>query len=73
VVVHVAIIVFGVLFALDLLNITFAADITKIATFALGATFAIAFGVGGIDAGKAWWAKYGSPKDKAGSGSTYDG
>jgi hypothetical protein len=72
-VVHVAIIVFGVLFALDLLNITFAADITKIATFALGATFAIAFGVGGIDAGKAWWAKYGSPKDKAGSGSTYDG
>jgi hypothetical protein len=72
-VVHVGIIIFGVLFALDLLNITFAADITKIATFALGATFAIAFGVGGIDAGKAWWAKYGSPKDKAGSGSTYDG
>jgi len=72
-VVHVGIIIFGVLFALDLLNITFAADITKIATFALGATFAIAFGVGGIDAGKAWWAKYGTPKDKAGSGSTYDG
>ena len=72
-VVHVGIIIFGVLFALDLLNITFAADITKIATFALGATFAIAFGVGGIDAGKAWWAKYGSPKDKGGSSSTYDG
>lgn len=72
-VVHVGIIIFGVLFALDLLNITFAADITKIATFALGATFAIAFGVGGIDAGKAWWAKYGSPKDKGGSRSTYDG
>jgi len=72
-VVHVGIIIFGVLFALDLLNITFAADITKIATFALGATFAIAFGVGGIDACKAWWAKYGTPKDKAGSGSTYDG
>ncbi len=72
-VVHVGIIVFGVLFALDLLDITFAADITKITTFAVGATFAIAFGVGGIDAGKAWWAKYGSPKDTGGPGSTYDG
>ena len=61
--VHVGIILFGVLFALDLLEITFAADLTKIVTLALGATFAIAFGVGGIDSAKLWWRKYGSPKD----------
>ncbi|MFV1998875.1 MAG: hypothetical protein ACC654_00770 [Acidimicrobiia bacterium] len=66
VLVRVAVILFGVLFALDLLNITFAADLTKIATFAVGAAFAIAFGVGGIDAGKLWWKKYGSPKDGGG-------
>jgi len=64
--VRVSVIVFGVLFALDLLNITFAADLTKIVTLALGAAFAIAFGVGGIDAGKLWWKKYGSPKDGGG-------
>jgi len=65
-VVRVGVILFGVLFALDLLDITFAADLTKIATLALGAAFAIAFGVGGIDAGKLWWKKYGSPKDGGG-------
>lgn len=61
--VHVAVIVFGVLFALDLLEITFAEDITKILTAAAGVAFAIAFGVGGIDSAKKWWAKYLSPKD----------
>lgn len=61
--VHVAVIVFGVLFALDLLEITFAEDITKILTAATGVAFAIAFGVGGIDSAKKWWAKYLSPKD----------
>lgn len=61
--VHVIIVVFGALIALDMLNITIAADLTKIATFSVGAALAIAFGVGGIDAGKMWWKKYGSPKD----------
>lgn len=60
--VHVAIILFGALFALDLLGITFAADITKIAVSALAVAFAIAFGVGGIDTAKLWWAKYAAPQ-----------
>ena len=61
--VHVAVIVFGVLFALDLLEVTFAEDITKILVAAVGIAFAVAFGVGGIDTAKTWWAKYLSPKD----------
>lgn len=62
-VVHVGVILFGVLFAFDLLGITFAEDITKIAAAAAGVAFAIAFGVGGIDTAKRWWAKYLSPKE----------
>ncbi|GMQ93871.1 MAG: hypothetical protein BMS9Abin12_1351 [Acidimicrobiia bacterium] len=65
---QIAVIIFGVLFALDLLEITFAEDITKILTAAVGVAFAIAFGVGGIDAGKKWWAKYLSPKDTSHEG-----
>ncbi len=65
-VVQIAIILFGVLFALDLLEITFAADITKIFAAALGVAFAIAFGVGGIDTAKKWWAKYLTPKSDSG-------
>ncbi len=65
--VKIAIIVFGLLFAMDLLNVTFAEDLTKILTIAVGAAFAIAFGVGGIDAAKLWWAKYGTPKSVGGS------
>ena len=61
--VHIAVIVFGVLFALDILEVTFAEDITKILTAAAGVAFAIAFGVGGIDTAKKWWAKYLSPKE----------
>lgn len=60
-VVQVAVIIFGVLFALDLLNVTFAEDIVKLLVAAFGIAFAIAFGVGGIDAAKQWWAKYGTP------------
>lgn len=66
--VRVTIIVFGVIFALDVVNITFAEDITKILVAAAGVALAIAFGVGGIDAGKQWWARHGTP-DKIGSGS----
>jgi hypothetical protein len=65
-VVQISIILFGVLFALDLLEITFAADITKIFAAAGGIAFAIAFGVGGIDTAKKWWAKYFTPKSDSG-------
>ncbi len=65
-VVQIAIIVFGVLFALDLLEITFAADITKIFAAAIGVAFAISFGIGGIDTAKKWWAKYFTPEEDTG-------
>lgn len=60
--VRVVIVVFGVIFALDIVEITFAEDITKILIAAGAVALAIAFGVGGIDAGKRWWAKYGTPQ-----------
>lgn len=60
--VHVAVILFGILFAMDLLEITFAEDITKILVSLAGLAFAIAFGVGGIDTAKKWWEKYLSPE-----------
>ena len=69
-VVQILIILFGVLFALDLLGITFASDITKIITAAIGIAFAVAFGVGGIDTAKKWWAKYLAPRSSSG-GSEY--
>ncbi len=66
--VHVGIIIFGVLFALELMNIEFAEDIIKI-VFAAGAVaLAVAFGVGGIDAGKKWWARFGEPDKVTGGG-----
>lgn len=61
--VRVFILLFGVLAALDLLDIRFAEDIVKIVTAAVGVALAIAFGVGGIDTAKQWWAKYASPRD----------
>lgn len=67
-VVHVGIIVFGVLFALDIMNIDFAENIVLIAVGAAAVAGAIAFGVGGIDAGKRWWSRYGHPNDTGGSG-----
>lgn len=60
-VVRVAIIVFGVVFALDVLNITFAENVVLILIAATGVALAIAFGVGGIDAAKQWWARHGTP------------
>lgn len=65
-VVHVGVIIFGVLFALDLMQIQFAEDIVKIVVFGAVVAGAIAFGVGGIDAGKKWWAKHGSPDSPRG-------
>lgn len=70
--VRVTIVVFGVIFALDVVNITFAEDITKILIAAAGVAIAIAFGVGGIDAGKQWWARYATP-DQVGPGSSDQG
>ncbi len=62
-VVHVGVILFGLLFAMDLLRVTFAEDVVKIVIASTTIALAIAFGVGGIDAAKKWWAKYGSPAD----------
>jgi flagellar biosynthesis protein FliQ len=62
-VVHVGIVLFGVLFAMDVLDVTFAEDITKILIGSAGIAFAVAFGVGGIDTAKKWWARYLAPRD----------
>ncbi len=64
-VVHVGVIVFGLLFALEVVNVDFASDIVTIVVGATTIALAIAFGVGGIDAGKKWWAKYGTPQGSA--------
>lgn len=68
--VHVGVIVFGVLFALDIMDISFAENIVLIVVAAAAVAGAIAFGVGGIDAGKRWWSKYGHPKNSGGPGPT---
>lgn len=60
--VRVLVLLFGVLAALDLLEIQFAEDIVKIVTAAAGIAFAVAFGVGGIDTAKKWWGRYLSPR-----------
>ncbi len=65
---RVFIILFGVLFAMDLLNIDFAEDLVKIVFLAFGAALAISFGIGGIDTAKLWWQKYATP-GKVGGGS----
>ncbi|MGH8949965.1 MAG: mechanosensitive ion channel family protein [Acidimicrobiia bacterium] len=67
VVVHVAIIVFGALFAMEIIRIDFAEDIVKIVIAASTIGLAIAFGVGGIDTARKWWAKYGTPSEGGGS------
>ena len=64
-VVHLGVIIFGVLFAMDIINIDFAEDVVKIVIGAATIALAIAFGVGGIDTAKKWWAKYASPKGSA--------
>jgi Mechanosensitive ion channel, conserved TM helix len=66
-VVHIGVILFGLLFAMDIMQVVFAEDIVKIVIAAGAIALAIAFGVGGIDTAKKWWAKYASP-----SGSSSD-
>ena len=46
---------------MNVLEVTFAEDITKIVVAALGVALAVSFGVGGIGTAKLWWAKYASP------------
>jgi hypothetical protein len=60
-VVRVAVIIFGVLLALDILDIRFAENIILLVVAAIAVAAAIAFGVGGIDAAKQWWSRYGTP------------
>lgn len=69
-VVHVGVIVFGLLFAMEIVNVSFAAEIVTIIIGSSTLALAIAFGVGGIDAAKKWWAKYGSPSNTGGGGGT---
>jgi hypothetical protein len=63
-VVHIGVILFGLLFAMDILRVSFAEDVVKIVIASSMIALAIAFGVGGIDTAKKWWAKYASPSDK---------
>ena len=67
-VVRVLIVIFGVLFAMDILDMRFASEIANILTAAFGIAFAIAFGVGGIDTAKKWWARYLAPRDSGPGG-----
>ena len=67
-VVHVGVIVFGLLFAMEIVNVSFAGEIVTILIGSATLALAIAFGVGGIDAAKKWWAKYGSPSNTGGGG-----
>ncbi len=60
--VRILVLLFGVLAALDLLEIQFAEDIVKIVAAAIGIAFAVAFGIGGIDTAKQWWNRYLSPR-----------
>lgn len=55
------IVLVGVLTAFDMLGITFAEDIVKIVIGGIVVTFAVAFGIGGIDTAKRWWARYLNP------------
>ena len=66
--IRVLVLIFGVLAALDILEIRFAEDIVKIVTAAAGIALAVAFGIGGIDTAKKWWERYGSPRDPGSTG-----
>lgn len=61
--IQVGLVVFGVVTALDLLGIGIVTNTVLTAVLSTGGLIlAIAFGVGGIDTAKLWWAKYASPK-----------
>lgn len=67
-VVRILIVIFGVLFAMDLLDMQFASEIANILTAAFGIAFAVAFGVGGIDTAKKWWERYLAPRERGPGG-----
>ena len=67
-IVHVGVVVFGVLFAFELLRVDFAEDVVLILVGSVAIAVAVAFGVGGIDTARKWWARYGAPKDMGGQG-----
>ena len=68
--VYIAILVLGVVFALDIVNISFAEEVLQIVIAAFAVAFAVAFGVGGIDTAKLWWRKYATPDAISGVGTT---
>lgn len=60
------VIVFALLTAFDLVGIgQVSEDVRRAVLLAAGVAFAVAFGVGGIDTAKKWWAKYLSPRDSS--------
>lgn len=60
------VVIFGLLTAFDLVGIgQVSEDVRRAVLLAAGVAFAIAFGVGGIDTAKKWWAKYLAPKDSS--------
>lgn len=64
---RVGFILFGLVTALEMLEIGFFVNaLTTAIMGGIGIAFAIAFGVGGIDTAKKWWAKYLSPSDSGG-------
>jgi ABC-type multidrug transport system fused ATPase/permease subunit len=61
------VIVFALLTAFDLVGIgQVSEDVRRAVLLAAGVAFAVAFGVGGIDTAKKWWAKYLSPRETSG-------
>lgn len=62
-------ILFGLVTALEILEIGFFVNaLTTAIMGGVGIAFAIAFGVGGIDTARKWWAKYLSPSNTGGPG-----
>ena len=66
---RVGFILFGLVTALEMLEIGFFVNVLTSAIFGgIGIAFAVAFGVGGIDTARKWWDKYLSPSDSGGRG-----
>lgn len=67
--IQVGFLVFGVITALDLLGIgLFTNTVLMFVLGTAGAILAIAFGVGGIETARKWWAKYLTPSGGGGGG-----
>ena len=61
------VIVFALLTAFDLVGIgQVSEDVRRAVLLAAGVAFAVAFGIGGVDTAKKWWAKYLSPRESSG-------